>query len=173
MGRVIPARPGIEELGGGRRGGEAACGLLLGLALSVVLVATLSDVRHHLLGGTERRTTTVVSAESGPRADDGDREVARYRLAWRDDSGTEHVSTFERSGPVRLAVGDKVAMWVSEDRPAATDESPLVSWLWFGLGIPLSGAAIGWLWGWRQRVVARSAVAGERRRRARPQRHTR
>lgn len=169
---MTPARPGIEELGGARPGGgDAAFGLLLGFVLSAVLVALLPDVRSHLLGGTERRTTTVLSAEGGPRPGDQDREVARYVLAWRDDSGAQHTSTFVRSGPVRLGVGETVEMWVSEDRPAATDESPLRSWLWFGAGIPLAGAGIGWLWGWRQRVAARiaarSTAAGLRRRRAR------
>ena len=163
-------RPGIEPVGrsGVRpRRSEVVFGLLLGVAVSAVLVAVMPDVRRHMFGGTERHTTTVVAAESHPRDDDGDREVGHYRLTWRDDDGATHTSTLKRSGPLRRQVGDTWDLWVSPDHPAATDEPPWVDWALLGLGIPLFSLAIGWLIGWRQRVMVRATLSGERRRRDR------
>lgn len=154
-------RPGFEAMG--RRWlrlprSEVVFGLGLGLAMSAALVAAMPDVRHHMFGGTDLRPTTVLSAESRPRSDDNDREVAHYRLAWRADDGTQHVSTFRRAGPLRHRVGETWELWVSPDRAGAHDDAPWVSWLWLGLGIPIFSLAIGWLWEWRSRVLARSML---------------
>ena len=156
-------RPGFEVVDRGWSRlprGEAIFGLALGLLVAVALVATLPDVRHHMFGGTELRPATVLSAESRPRSEGSDREVAHYRLAWRDDDGTEHASTFKRSGPLRHEAGDTWELWVSPDRVAAHDEAPWVSWLWLGFGIPIFSVAIGWLWQWRSQVLARSTLRG-------------
>lgn len=149
---------------------EVLFGLGLGLLMAAGLVAALPDARHHMFGGTELRSTTVLSAESRPRSDDSDREVAHYRLTWRDDDGTSHFSTFKRAGPIRHQPGETWELWVSPDRVEAHDESPLVTWLWLGLGIPILSLVVGWLWQWRSRVLARSMLRGteaRERRRAR------
>lgn len=156
-------RPGFEAMD--RRWvrlprSEVLFGLGLGLVVAVALVASLPGVRHHMFGGTDLRSTTVLSAESRPRSDDNDREVAHYRLAWRDDDGTGHVSTLMRSGPVRHEAGETWELWVSPDRVEAHDEAPWVSWLWLGFGIPIASLAVGWLWQWRAQVLARSMRRG-------------
>lgn len=170
---VSDPRPGFEP--GDRRWvrlprSEVVFGLGLGLLMAAALVTALPDVRHHMFGGTDLRPTTVLSAESRPRSDDNDREVAHYRLAWRDDDGTEHVSTFKRAGPIRHRAGETWQLWVSPVRVMAHDESPWVSWLWLGFGIPILSLAVGWLWQWRSRVLARSMLRGSE---ARAQRRAR
>lgn len=147
--------------------GEVLFGLGLGLLMAAALVAAMPDVRHHMFGGTDLRSTTVLSAESRPRSEGNDREVAHYRLAWRDDDGTEHASTFRRSGPLRHEAGDTWELWVSPDRVRAHDEAPWVSWLWLCFGIPIFSLAIGWLWQWRSQVLARSMLRGVEAREAR------
>lgn len=156
-------RPGFEDLDRTRvrlPRSEVVFGLCLGVLVAVALIATLPGVRHHMFGGTDLRATTVLSAESRPRSDDNDREVAHYRLAWRADDGTEHLSTFRRAGPVRHEPGETWELWVSPDRAEAHDEAPWVSWLWLGFGVPIACLAVGWLWQWRGQVLARSTLRG-------------
>ena len=154
-------RPGIEPVG--RDGvrlprSEIVFGLLLGLTLSAVLVAVMPDTRRHMLGGTERRTTTVVAAESRPHPSDDDRAVAHYRLEWRDDDGSLHTSRLKRVGPLRHEVGDTWELWVTSDDTTATDESPARLWLLFGVGMPLFSLVLGWLLAWRQRLFVRASL---------------
>ncbi|WP_126688204.1 hypothetical protein [Nocardioides ferulae] len=130
-----------------------------------MLVGFLPEIRHHMFGGTDLRTTTVVSAEEGTRSDSDDRPVAYYRVSWRDDAGRQHFSTFKRSGPVRHHPGDSWPLWVSAERAGATnDESPLVVWFWLAGVLPLASAGLGLLWQWRQRVFARGLLRGVERR---------
>lgn len=75
--------------------------------------------------------------------------------------------TFKRSGPPRRDVGDTWDLWVSPDGSVVESESPLITWLWLGLGIPAISLLIGLMWQWRQRVLARSIVRGVEKREAR------
>ncbi|MDN4174475.1 hypothetical protein QWY28_16055 [Nocardioides sp. SOB77] len=148
--------------------GDVVFGLVLGLLMVAALLVALPDLRHHALGGTERRETTVVSVLPGTRSGSSDRPVTTYELAWRDEDGAAHTSTFKRSGTARRAAGETWDLWVSPERPSATyDEGPVASWLWLGLGIPLGSLLIGWANAWRHRVTVRAAERGAARRAAR------
>jgi hypothetical protein len=162
-------RPGIEELGRPRvrRGGwlpDWRFGLLVGLVVGLALVLVPPDFRRHALGGTEERTTTVLTATSRPGCDTG--SVAVYELGWVDDAGTEHRSTFRRCGPQRLEVGEEISFWVSPDDDKAWEESPLALWLLALVVMPAVSLVLGLLGLWRQRVLARSVVRDAERRAA-------
>ena len=153
-------------------GRELLWGLAAGWLVTALLVGFLPDMRHLMFGGTDLRTTTVVSAEQGTRSAGDDRPAAYYRLSWRDDAGRQHFSTFKRSGPLRHHPGDSWRLWVSAERSdATTDESPLVVWFWLAGALPLAFAGLGLLWQWRQKVFARGLLRGvERRERRRARR---
>ena len=168
-------RPGFEEHSRPHRRwlsrGDLIFSLGVGVVLAVVLIAVLPDLRTHVLGGTEKRETTVVGVHEGTRAGESDRPVTTYDLVWVDASGPVR-GTFKRSGPPRRDVGDSWELWVSPDGSVVEGESPLVTWLWLGLGIPATSLVIGLLWQWRQRVLARSIVRGVERHEARLARKT-
>lgn len=153
-------RPGFEEKERAHRRwlerGDLFLGVVVGLVMAVALVAFMPDVRTHLLGGTDRERTTVVDVRLGTRPGSSDRPVTTYDLAWRDADGTTHIATFRRSGPPRREVGETWDLWVSPDGSAVETESPLVTWAWLGLGLPLVSVLAGALSGWRQRVFGRT-----------------
>lgn len=156
-------RPGFEEVSArGRRWGGWGWALAAGLLAGLVIFLGPADDRAHLLGGTSRTDTVVVSARSEAACDSGQRAV--YELGWVDGNGVGHLSTFRRCGPVRHEVGDHVQMWVSPDQGEAWEESPLELWLWALLGVPALGLLAAALAVWRSRLLARSAVGSYERR---------
>jgi hypothetical protein len=151
-------RPGFEERDRAQHAwlprGDVGFGIGIGLVLAAVLVALMPDVRTHMFGGTDRRQMTVLDVEVGTRSGDSDRPVTTYDLRWEAD-GDVRSTTFRRSGPPRREVGETWTLWVSPDGTAVESESPLVTWLWIGLGLPGFSLLLGVLWHWRQRVFDR------------------
>lgn len=154
-------RPGFEEHDRPHRRwlsrGDVALGVGMGLVLAAVLVALAPETRTHLLGGTDRRETTVVAVREGDLSDDVDRPVTSYDLRWS-EGGDVRSATFRRSGPPDRDVGDTWALWVSPDGSAVETSSPLVTYLWLGIGLPAFVLLIGVLVRWRGRVMVRSVV---------------
>ena len=155
------ARPGFEEHDRPHRGwlsrGDVALGIGVGLLMAAVLVALMPDTRTHLLGGTDRRETTVVAVREGDLSDDVERPVTTYDLRWS-EGDDQRSATFRRSGPADREVGDTWALWVSPDGSAVETSSPLATWLWLGIGLPAFVLLIGVLVRWRGRVMARSVL---------------
>lgn len=153
-------RPGFEERGRPHRRwltrGDVVFGVIAGLALAAALVAVMPDVRTHLFGGTDRQVTTVVEVRVGARTDGSDRPVTHYLLRWQDGSDVR-AATYTRSGPPRREVGDTWTLWVAPDGSSVESASPLVTWLWLGLGLPVACLVLGVLWEWRRRVFSRMA----------------
>jgi hypothetical protein len=154
-------RPGPEELDPPHRSwlspGDVALGIGIGLVLAFVLAVVTPGTRAHLLGGTDRRETTVVGVREGARDDDSDRVVTTYELRWSDGEDVR-TATFRRTGPPRREVGDTWTLWVSPDGTSVETSSPGATWLWLGIGMPAFALLIGALVRWRGRVMARSAV---------------
>lgn len=161
-------RPGFDEVGRPRAvrmpRSEVVFGLLVGLVLAAILVAVIPDARTHMFGGTTLRETTVTAATVAPRDGNSGRDVTTYQLSWVGDHGDARTTTFKRSGPPRRAVGETWDLWVSEDGQTVETDSPLTTWLFMGVGLPLSSVLMGWLWAWRQRVLSRSIVRDVERR---------
>lgn len=151
-------RPGSGERGRPRRRwltrGDVVFGVVAGLVLAAVLVAVMPDVRTHLLGGTDRQTTTVIEVREGTRSDGSDRPLTTYVVRWEDD-GVARSTTYRRSGPPRREVGETWTLWVAPDGSSVEAESPLVTWAWLGLGLPMACLLLGVLWEWRRRVLSR------------------
>lgn len=165
-------RPGFEAVSRRRAWvrmprSEVVFGMLVGLALAAVLVAVTPDARTHMFGGTTWRPTTVTSATVAPRDGDRGRDLTTYQLAWTDDAGRARSATFKRSGPPRRDAGDTWRLWVSDDGSTVETDSPLATWLLMGLGMPLFSVLMGWLWSWRQRVLAGALLRDAERRAAR------
>ena len=151
-------RPGVEEVerpgGPWVTSGDLVFGIVAGLVLAAALAAALPDLRTHLLGGTDRRETTVVDVRIGTRTDGSDRPLTTYDLQWR-EAGEVRSATHRRSGPPRHEVGETWTLWVSPDGSAVEEESPLVTWAWLGGGLPAICVLLGLLWRWRERVMQR------------------
>jgi hypothetical protein len=137
--------------------GDVALAIGIGLVLAFVLAVVTPGTRAHLLGGTDRRETTVVGVREGARDDDTDRVVTTYDLRWS-DGGDVRTATFRRSGTSRREVGDTWTLWVSPDGTSVETSSPRATWLWLGIGMPAFALLIGALVRWRGRVMARSAL---------------
>lgn len=154
-------RPSHEEVDPLPRGWlslrDVAFAIGIGLVLAFVLAVITPGTRTHLLGGTERRETTVVSVREAPREGDPDRVVTTYGLRWSDDGETKEAS-FRRSGPPRREVGETWSLWVSADGSSVETGSPRSTWLLLGLGMPLFALVIGSLVRWRGRVVASASM---------------
>ena len=154
-------RPGVEEVEPPHTAwlspGDVAFGIGIGLVLAVVLAVVTPGTQTHLLGGTDRRETTVVGVREGARDDETDRVVTTYELRWSDGDDVR-TATFRRSGPSRREVGDTWTLWVSPDGTSVETSSPRATWLWLGIGLPAFVLLIGVLVRWRGRVMARSAV---------------
>ena len=166
-------RPGVEEVEPPHTtwlsAGDVAFGIGIGLVLAVVLAVVTPGTRTHLLGGTDRRETTVVGVREGARDDETDRVVTTYELRWSDGDDVR-TATFRRSGPPRRDVGDTWTLWVSPDGTSVETSSPRATWLWLGIGMPVFVLLIGALVRWRGRVMARSALREADRIEARRQR---
>jgi hypothetical protein len=136
---------------------DVALAIGIGLVLAAVLAVITPGARTHLLGGTDRRETTVVAVREGSRPNEVDRPLTTYDLRWTDgdDVGT---ATFRRSGRPDREVGDAWALWVSPDGSTVETSSPLATWLWLGIGLPAFTLLIGALVRWRGRVIARSVI---------------
>jgi heme exporter protein D len=151
-------RPGFEERERPHRRwltrGDVVFGAVVGLLLAAGLVAVMPDVRTHLFGGTDRQVTTVIGVREGTRSGDSDRPLTTYVVRWEDGDDVRS-ATYRRSGPPRREVGETWALWVAPDGSTVEAESPLVTWLWLGLGLPVASLVLGLLWEWRQRVFAR------------------
>ena len=151
--------------------GDVVLGIGAGLVLALVLAVVTPGTRAHLLGGTDRRETTVVGVREGVRDDDSDRVVTTYELRWSDGADVR-TATFRRTGPPRREVGDTWTLWVSPDGTSVETSSPRATWLWLGIGMPAFALLIGALVRWRGRVMVRSAlreadrIEARRRRRA-------
>lgn len=153
--------------------GDVVLAIGIGLVLAFVLAVVTPGTRTHLLGGTDRRETTVVGVSEGVRDEETDRVVTTYELQWSDGDDVR-TATFRRSGPSRREVGDTWTLWVSPDGTSVETSSPRATWLWLGIGMPLFALLIGALVRWRGRVMVRSALreadrieAGRRRRASR------
>ncbi|NYE37218.1 hypothetical protein F4692_002351 [Nocardioides cavernae] len=153
-------RRAVEEVEPPRRSllslGDVAFAIGIGLVLAFVLAVITPGTRSHLLGGTERRDTTVVSVREAPREGDPDRVVTTYGLRWSDD-GEAREATFRRSGPPRRDVGETWSLWVSEDGSSVETSSPRTTWLLLGVGMPVFALVIGALVRWRGRVMSRAS----------------
>ena len=151
-------RPGFEERERPHRWwltrGDVAFGVVAGLLLAAVLVAVMPDVRTHLLGGTDERVTTVIGVREGTRPGDSDRPLTTYVVRWEDGADVRS-ATYRRTGPPRREVGQTWTLWVSPDGSTVEGESPLVTWLWLGLGLPVACVLLGAIWEWRRRVLSR------------------
>jgi hypothetical protein len=154
-------RPGTEEHEPEHRGwlslGDVAFGIGIGLALAVVLAVLTPGTRAHLLGGTDQRETTVVSVHEGPRTEEDDRILTSYGLRWSEGDDVR-TATFRRSGPQEREVGDTWTLWVSPDGSSLEASSPLSTWLWLGIGMPVFVLVIGALVRWRGRVMASASI---------------
>lgn len=168
-------RPGFEERerphGRWLARGDVVLGVVVGLVLAAVLVAVMPDVRTHLFGGTDRRVTTVVDVREGTRPGESDRPLTTYVVRWEDGDDVRSAA-YRRTGPPRREVGEMWALWVAPDGSTVEAESPLVTWLWLGLGLPVASLVLGLLWQWRQRVFARSILRDVERRAERRARRT-
>lgn len=149
--------------------GDVVLAIGIGLVLAFVLAVVTPGTRAHLLGGTDRRETTVVGVREGARDDETDRVVTTYELRWSDGDDVR-TATFRRTGPARREVGDTWTLWVSPDGTSVETSSPRATWLWLGIGMPVFVLLIGALVRWRGRVMARSVVREADRIEARRQR---
>lgn len=148
---------GAPEIPGRLSVRDVALAIGIGLVLAAVLALITPGVRAHLLGGTDRRETTVVAVREGAVPGDVDKPRTTYDLRWSvgDD---ERTTTFRRSGHPDHEVGDTWTLWVSPDGSAVETSSPLTTWLWLGIGLPLFVLVIGAIVRWRSRVVAKSVI---------------
>ena len=166
-------RPGPAEHEPSHHGwlspGDVVLAIGIGLVLAFVLAVVTPGTRDHLLGGTDRRETTVVGVREGARDEETDRVVTTYELRWS-DGGDVRTATFRRTGPSRREVGDTWTLWVSPDGTSVETSSPRATWLWLGIGMPVFVLLIGALVRWRGRVMARSVVREADRIEARRQR---
>jgi hypothetical protein len=114
----------------------------------------------------------VIGVREGTRSGDSDRPLTTYVVRWEDG---DHVrsTTYRRTGPPRREVGETWTLWVAPDGSTVEAESPLVTWLWLGLGLPVASLVLGLLWEWRQRVFARMMLRDVERHAARRARKAR
>ncbi|PKH43576.1 hypothetical protein SAMN05192575_10438 [Nocardioides alpinus] len=136
---------------------DVALAIGIGLVLAAVLVLVTPGVRTHLLGGTDRRDTTVVAVRDGTRPDEADRPLTTYDLRWTDGDDVR-TATFLRSGRPDREVGDSWTLWVAPDGSAVETSSPLATWFFLGIGLPAFVLLIGVVVRWRGRVVERSPI---------------
>ena len=136
---------------------DVALAIGIGLVLAAVLAVITPGARTHLLGGTERRDTTVVAVRDGTRPDEVDRPLTSYDLRWSDGDDVR-TSTFRRTGRPDREVGDTWTLWISPDGSVVETSSPLTTWLWLGIGLPAFTLRLGALVRWRGRVIARSVI---------------
>ena len=166
-------QPGPEEHEPPHRGwlspGDVVLAVGIGLVLAAVLAVVTPGTLAHLLGGTDRRETTVVGVSDGAQDDETDRVVTTYELRWSDGDEVR-TATFRRTGPPRREVGETWALWVSPDGTSVETSSPRATWLWLGIGLPAFALLIGVIVRWRGRVMARSADREADRMEARRQR---
>ncbi|RYC12524.1 hypothetical protein [Nocardioides zhouii] len=148
---------------------DVALAIGIGLVLAAVLALITPGARTHLLGGTDRRDTTVVAVREGTRPDEVDRPLTTYDLRWTDGDDVR-TTTFRRSGRADREVGDTWTLWISPDGSAVETSSPLATWLWLGIGAPAFTLLIGVLVRWRGRVAERSVLKEADRIEARRQR---
>lgn len=125
--------------------------------LAAVLALITPGARTHLLGGTDRRDTTVAAVRDGARPDEADRTLTTYDLRWSDGDDVR-TATFLRSGRPDREVGDTWTLWISPDGSAVETSSPLATWLWLGIGLPVITLLIGAMVRWRGRVMERSVI---------------
>lgn len=137
--------------------GDVVLGIGIGLVLAFVLAVVTPGTSTHLLGGTDRRETTVVGVREGAQDDETDQVVTTYELRWSDGDDVR-TATFRRSGPPRREVGDTWTLWVSPDGASVETSSPRSTWLWLGIGLPVFALLIGAIVRWRGRVMARAAL---------------
>jgi hypothetical protein len=148
---------GAPEMPSRLTAGDVARAVGIGLVLAAVLALVTPGVRAHLLGGTDRRETTVVAVREGARPDEVDRPLTTYDLRW--SVGTaERTTTFRRSGRPDHEVGDTWTLWISPDGSAVETSSPLSTWLWLGIGMPAFVLMIGVIVRWRGRTTARAVL---------------
>ncbi len=148
---------------------DVALAIGIGLLLAAVLALVTPDVRTHLLGGTDRRETTVVAVSEGTRSGGVDQPLTTYELRWS-VGDQDRTATFRRAGDPDHEVGDSWVLWVSPDGSEVETSSPLTTWLWLGIGLPVFVLAIGAIVRWRGRTMARAVIAEADRIEARRQR---
>jgi hypothetical protein len=136
---------------------DVALAIGIGLVLAAVLALITPGVRTHLLGGTDRRETTVVAVREGDRPDEVDRPLTTYDLRWS-VGAAERTTTFRRSGHPDHEVGDTWTLWISPDGSVVETSSPLTTWLWLGIGLPVFVLLIGVIVRWRGRATARAVI---------------
>lgn len=155
-------RPGTEDGGAPAVPGwlsvrDVALAVGIGLVLAAVLLALTPGSLAHVLGGTDRRQTTVTEVTEGFVTDDRDRPVTTYDLRWTDGEEAR-TATLRRSGAPERAVGDTWTLWVSPDGSSVETSSPLATGLGLAIGMPVLVLLVALVVRWRGRVVARSAV---------------
>ncbi|SEC50061.1 hypothetical protein SAMN04489844_2411 [Nocardioides exalbidus] len=136
---------------------DVLLGIVVGLVLAAALVVVTPGARTHLLGGTDLRETTVVAVRPGAVPGDVDKPRTTYDLTWS-AGADDRTATFRRSGDPDHAVGDTWDLWVSPDGSVVETTSPLTTWLWLGIGLPLFILLIGLVVRWRGRTEARAVV---------------
>lgn len=136
---------------------DVVLGIGIGLVLAAVLAVITPDVRTHLLGGTDRQETTVVAVREGTRPGEVGRPLTTYELRWS-VADEERTTTFRRSGEPDHEVGDTWVLWISPDGSAVETSSPLTTWLWLGIGLPVFVLVIGAIVRWRGRTMAKAVL---------------
>lgn len=129
----------------------------IGLVLAAALLALTPGSLTHVLGGTERRQTTVTSVTEGFVTDDRDRPVTTYGLRWT-DGGETGTASLRRSGGPERAVGDTWTLWVSADGSSVETSSPLATGLGLAIGMPVLVLLVALVVRWRGRVVSRAPL---------------
>ncbi len=129
----------------------------IGLVLAAVLALLTPGVRTHLLGGTDQRETTVVAVSEGTRSGAVGQPLTTYELRWS-VGDEDRTATFRRAGDPDHEVGDTWVLWVSPDGSEVETSSPLATWLWLGIGLPVFVLLIGAIVRWRGRTMARAVL---------------
>ena len=136
---------------------DVALGIGVGLVLAVALVVLTPGAPTHLLGGTDLRETTVVAVREDVVPGEVDKPRTTYDLSWS-AGDAEGTATFRRSGDPDREAGDTWDLWVSPDGSVVETTSPLATWLWLGIGLPVFVLLIGLIVRWRGRVMARAVL---------------
>lgn len=136
---------------------DVALGIGIGLVLAAVLIVLTPGSRTHLFGGTDLRQTTVVAVREGTVPGEVDKPRTTYDLSWSAGDVTR-TATFHRAGVPDRRVGDTWTLWVSPDGSVVATTSPLTTWLWLGIGLPVFVLTIGTIVRWRNRATAAAVL---------------